>query len=375
LPNETADLLLGCDAVVSVSPSITRTLNPNKTIAIINGRVEPVGVAGVHIGTVVDDSLLKKHLENHLEVENIKFIDISNLAEALVGDTVSANIMILGMAAQKGVIPIEISSLEKAIELNGVAIEQNLRAFNWGRLLSEYPEIVFKAACLDQAITEEQPINNYVEKFSKILEQYQDEKYSKLFLSNVNKVIFKETKISNSKNNLPLSRKVALTLFRMMRYKDEYEVARLHTSGEFAKSFFNENKNIKLEYYLAPPLFSKKDPETGHLIKQRFGPWIFQAFKILSYLKFLRKTKFDIFGYTTERKKERALFKKTINTINKISDNLSENNYEKIIDFLDIPLSIKGYGHVKEKNMIIAEDKWDKTLDKIFVQKDFKKVG
>ena len=375
LPNETADLLLGCDAVVSVSPSITRTLNPNKTIAIINGRVEPVGVAGVHIGTVVDDSLLKKHLENHLEEENIKFIDISNLAESLVGDTVSANIMMLGMAAQKSLIPIEISSLEKAIELNGVAIEQNLRAFNWGRLLSEYPEIVFKAAHMDQVIAEEKPIGNYLEKFSEILEQYQDKDYSNLFLSNVNKVISKETKISNSKTELPLSRKVALTLFRIMRYKDEYEVGRLHTSGEFAKSFLQKNKNVKLEYYLAPPLFSKKDPETGNLIKQRFGPWVFQAFKILSSLKFLRNTKFDIFGYTTERKKERALVKKTLNTVNKISNNLNENNFQKFIDFLDIPLSIKGYGHVKEKNMISAENKWDKALDKIIVEKDLKKVS
>ena len=332
-------------------------------------------MAGVHIGTVVDDSLLKKHLENHLEEENIKFIDISNLAESLVGDTVSANIMMLGMAAQKSLIPIEISSLERAIELNGVAIEQNLRAFNWGRLLSEYPEIVFKAAHMDQVISEEKPISNYLEKFSDILEQFQDKEYSNLFLSNVNKVISKETKISNTKNELPLSRKVALTLFRIMRYKDEYEVGRLHTSGEFAKDFLQKNKNVKLEYYLAPPLFSKRDPETGHLIKQRFGPWVFQAFKILSSLKFLRNTKFDIFGYTTERKKERALVKKILHTINQISNNLNENNYEKFIDFLDIPLSIKGYGHVKEKNMINAENKWDKTLNKILVEKDLKKVS
>ena len=191
----------------------------------------------------------------------------------------------------------------------------------------------------------------------------------------MNKVISKETKITNSKKELPLSRKVALTLFRMMRYKDEYEVARLHTSGEFAKNFLNKNKNVKLEYYLAPPLFSKRDAETGHLIKRRFGPWVFQAFKILSSLKFLRNTKFDIFGYTTERKKERALVKKTLNTIEKISENLNENNYKKIMDFLDIPLSIKGYGHVKEKNMITAEDKWEKTLDRIFLEKNFKKVS
>ena len=375
LPNEAADVLLGCDAVVSVSPSITRTLNPKKTIAIINGRVEPVGVAGVHIGTVVDDSLLKKHLENHLEIENINFMDISNLAEALVGDTVSANIMMLGMAAQKGLLPIKIESLTKAIELNGVAIQQNLNAFNWGRLLSEEPEKVFDAAKLKQEKTEYISITDYVEKFSKILGEYQNKEYSQIFLSSVNKIIKRENQTPNANKDLPLARKVALTLFRAMRYKDEYEVARLHTSGEFAQNFLNENKNAKLEYYLAPPLFSKKDPDTGHLLKRRFGPWIFNAFKILSYFKFLRGTKFDIFGYTLERKKERALARKTIKTVNKISDILNENNYNKIIEFLDIPLSIKGYGHVKEKNMNIAEKKWDIAFEKIINNKSLKKVS
>ena len=160
-----------------------------------------------------------------------------------------------------------------------------------------------------------------------------------------------------------------------MRYKDEYEVARLHTSGNFAQTFLNENKNAKLEYYLAPPLFSKKDPETGHLLKRRFGHWVYKVFKVLSYFKFLRGTKLDIFGYTLERKKERALAQKTITTINKISEILNDNNYKKIIEFLDIPLSIKGYGHVKEKNIKIAEQKWDKSFDKILNSQNFKKVS
>ncbi len=375
LPNETADVLLGCDAVVSVSPSITRTLNPLKTNAIINGRVEPVGVAGVHIGTVVDDSLLKKHLENHLQTENIDFIDISNLAEALVGDTVSANIMMLGIAAQKGLLPIEVDSLQKAIELNGVAIEQNLRAFNWGRLLCEQPQSVFTAAGLNSKNSENISIDKYIDNFSGILEKYQNREYSKIFLSNVKKVIEKENQIKNSEKELPLSRKVALTLFRAMRYKDEYEVARLHTSGDFAQTFLNQNKNAKLEYYLAPPLFSKKDPDTGHLLKRRFGHSVYKIFKILSYFKFLRGTKLDIFGYTLERKKERALAKKTITTIDKISEILNDNNYKKIIEFLDIPLSIKGYGHVKEKNIKIAEQKWDKSFDKILNNQSLKKVS
>ena len=375
LPNETADLLLGCDAVVSVSPSITRTLNPNKTIAIVNGRVEPVGVAGVHIGTVVDDSLLKKHLENHLAIENLQFIDISKLAEHLVGDTVYANIMMLGIAAQKNLIPIDINSIKKAIELNGVAIKQNLMAFNWGRLLSEYPQDVFNSAKIEKIIDKEITINTYVDRFYKILEQFQDKKYADLFLSKVNKIMNLEKNMGNFKKDLPLTRKIALSLFRIMRYKDEYEVARLHTSGEFAQNFLKQNQGEKLEFYLAPPLFSKKDPETGHLKKHRFGQWVFNIFKILSKFKFLRGSKFDVFGYTDERKRERQLVQKILYTVDQIYENLNENNHSQIIEFLEIPLSIKGYGHVKEKSMDKAELDWKTNFEKIINNKTLKKVS
>ena len=375
LPNETADLLLGCDAVVSVSPSITRTLNPNKTIAIVNGRVEPVGVAGVHIGTVVDDSLLKKHLENHLAVENLQFIDISKLAEHLVGDTVYANIMMLGIAAQKNLIPIDINSIKKAIELNGVAIKQNLMAFNWGRLLSEYPQDVFNSAKIEKIIDKEITINTYVDRFYKILEKFQDKKYADLFLSKVNKIMNLEKNMGDFKKDLPLTRKIALSLFRIMRYKDEYEVARLHTSGEFAQNFLKQNQGEKLEFYLAPPLFSKKDPETGHLKKHRFGQWVFNIFKILSKFKFLRGSKFDVFGYTDERKRERQLVQKILYTVDQIYENLNENNHSQIIEFLEIPLSIKGYGHVKEKSMDKAELDWKTNFEKIINNKTLKKVS
>ena len=375
LPNETADLLLGCDAVVSVSPSITRTLNPNKTIAIVNGRVEPVGVAGVHIGTVVDDSLLKKHLENHLAIENLQFIDISKFAEHLVGDTVYANIMMLGIAAQKNLIPIDINSIKKAIELNGVAIKQNLMAFNWGRLLYEHPQDVFNSAKIKKITENEKNINIYVDRFYKTLEQFQDKKYADLFLSKVNKIMNLEKNMGNFKKDLPLTRKIALSLFRIMRYKDEYEVARLHTSGEFAQNFLKQNQGEKLEFYLAPPLFSKKDPETGHLKKHRFGQWVFNIFKILSKFKFLRGSKFDVFGYTDERKRERQLVQKILYTVDQIYENLNENNHSQIIEFLEIPLSIKGYGHVKEKSMDKAELDWKINFEKIINNKSLKKVS
>ena len=201
--------------------------------------------------------------------------------------------------------------------------------------------------------------------------------YYTIFIRDIknNKIITKETKLSNSNTELRLSRKVALTLFRIMRYKDEYEVARLHTSGDFAKQFLSNNKEAKLEYYLAPPLFSKIDKDTGHLQKRRFGSWMFKAFKILSNFKFLRGTKFDFFGYTAERKSERILAQKIMDTIIAFTKNLDQNNHKKILDFLEIPLSIKGYGHVKEKSMDKAELDWEPNFEKIIKNKTLKKVS
>ena len=365
LPNKSADLLLGCDAVVSVSPLITRTLNLNKTKAVINGRVEPVGVSGVYTGTTVDDQLLKKHLENHLNSENIEFINMSDLAEKLVGDTVSANIMLLGYASQKGFLPISNHALEKAIKLNGVSIQQNLDAFNWGRLLVSNRSLVFKkAGLLVEKLSDDDP-KVKIKKFHNILSDYQDDKYAKKYLETIEKLYAKEKLLFKNKFDFSLTKNSALMLFRFMRYKDEYEVARLHTSGEFANSFLNKNMKKNINFYLAPPLLNIRDKNTGHLKKIKFGSWMFYVFKLLSKLKFLRGTKFDFFGQTNERKKEVALAEKSLLTIDTIIKNISRTNYNICEDLINAALNIKGYGHVKEKNIKIYEEKWNSFLRKI----------
>ena len=368
LPNESAHLLLGCDAVVSVSPSITRTFNPNITKAIINGRVEPIGVAGVHTGTTVDDQLLKKHLENHLDTNNLEFLDMSMLAEKLVGDTVSANIMMLGYASQKHVLPLSVSALEKAIELNGVSVEQNLKAFNWGRLLADKKITVFKIAGLiknEKSKIDINDIKDKILKFRKILTEYQDNNLANQYESLIKKLYIKEKKLFGDRKNFELSRKASLMLFRFMRYKDEYEVARLHTQTSFSKNFLNNNKNFKIEFYLAPPIFSLKDKSTGYPKKIKFGPWIIPLFKILSKFKFVRGSKFDFFGKTLERKKERELAEKAKLSIKCITENLFENNYKICEDLIDTSLKINGFGHVKDKKIAQYENVWEKLLLKI----------
>ena len=365
LPNESAHLLLGCDAVVSVSPSITRTFNPIITKAIINGRVEPIGVAGVHTGTTVDDQLLKKHLENHLDANNLEFLDMSLLAEKLVGDTVSANIMMIGYASQRRLLPLSVNSLEKAIELNGVSIEQNLKAFNWGRLLAENKMNVFKYAGLIKNEKTKIDVKNEILKFRKILTDYQDNDLAKSYENLINKLYLKEKKLFGNEKNFVLSRKASRMLFRFMRYKDEYEVARLHTQTNFSKNFLNNNKNFKIEYYLAPPIFSFKDQSTGHPKKIKFGSWIILLFKILSKFKFVRGSKFDIFGKTSERKKERELAEKAKLSIKHITENLIDQNYRICENLIDNSLKINGFGHVKDKKINQYESIWGNLLEKI----------
>ena len=374
LPNESAHLLLGCDAVVSVSPSITRTFNPIITKAIINGRVEPIGVAGVHTGTTVDDQLLKKHLENHLDTNNLEFLDMSLLAEKLVGDTVSANIMMIGYASQKHLLPLSVNSLEKAIELNGVSIEQNLKAFNWGRLLAENKMNVFKYAGLIKNEKTKIDVKNEILKFRKILTDYQNNDLAKLYENLINKLYLKEKKLFGNEKNFVLSRKASRMLFRFMRYKDEYEVARLHTQTNFSKNFLNNNKNFKIEYYLAPPIFSFKDQSTGHPKKIKFGSWIILLFKILSKFKFLRGSKFDIFGKTSERKKERELAEKAKLSIKYITENLIDQNYRICENLIDTSLKINGFGHVKDNKINQYESVWENLLEKITNVK-LKKAG
>ena len=168
-----------------------------------------------------------------------------------------------------------------------------------------------------------------------------------------------------NKFDFSLTKNSALMLFRFMRYKDEYEVARLHTSGEFANSFLNKNMKKNINFYLAPPLLNIRDKNTGHLKKIKFGSWMFYVFKLLSKLKFLRGTKFDFFGQTNERKKEVALAEKSLLTIDIIIKNISRTNYNICEDLINATLNIKGYGHVKEKNIKIYEEKWNSFLRKL----------
>lgn len=358
-----ADLILGCDMVVSASSLVTELMNINKTKSIINDHETPV--AGFVLNP--DHSFGGKRIRQVIEQssESVNFINSIKIATAMFGDSISSNMFITGFALQKGLIPVLPESLEEAIRLNGIAIEMNLSAFRWGRLAAHNYDLVEKEARPYmnniEVDVETLSTNEIIEYRVNFLKSYQNKQYSKKYLKLINKAKQKLKEINIADDEF--LKAVARYYFKLMAYKDEYEVARLYTNGEFKKNLYKAFEgDLKLKFHLAPPLFAPRDPNTGKLKKITIGAWILPIFKILSKFKFLRGTIFDPFGKTQERRKERLLINQYLNDINSILDKINSNNVTLAIQIASIPEMIRGYGHVKEENISKASEKREDLL-------------
>jgi len=273
----------------------------------------------------------------------------------LLGDAIATNMFMLGYAWQKGWVPLSEAALGKAIELNGVAVRFNQQAFTWGRHAAHDLRTVENVAMptrdleLSSTPTLDEMVENRVERLS----AYQNHRYAKQYREFVEQVRATESKLGTQ----ALTMAVARYLFKLMAYKDEYEVARLHANGEFEKKISSLFEgDFKLKFHLAPPLFAKRD-EKGHLIKKQFGPWMMSAFRVLAMFKSVRGTPFDIFGYTAERKMERALIKQYRETILGLLPKLDSTNLNRAVAIASVPEEIRGYGHVKERHVVAAKMK------------------
>jgi indolepyruvate ferredoxin oxidoreductase len=262
-------------------------------------------------------------------------------------------------------VPISLDALMRAIELNAAAVEMNKTAFNWGRMAAHDNDVVRAAAngsdaraptsanagpLDDTAIS--RTLDEEIARRVAFLSGYQNAAYANRYRALVDKVRAAEQQKSPGFNSL--AEAVARYAFKLMAYKDEYEVARLYTSGEFEKRIRETfDGDYKLHFNLAPPLFAKKDAE-GHLRKAEYGKWVFDAFKLLAKLKRLRGTALDVFGYTAERKGERRLIAEYFATIDTLLATLDHDNHALAVEIASIPEQIRGYGHVKERHLAAA---------------------
>jgi indolepyruvate ferredoxin oxidoreductase len=351
-----ADLMLACDIIVGAAPEhLSRIAAAGYVIA--NSHETATGLFTRDANAQVPLQALVQSIRSAVKAEHADFCDASELATKLVGDAVGANLFLVGMAWQRGLIPVTRHAIEQAIELNGVAIQLNKSAFTWGRRAALDLPSVERAAAGDSP--EQQHISisfeELVDRRIQFLTDYQDARYAEQYASFVKHVVAREGTLTPGRTSF--STAVARSLFQVMAYKDEYEVARLHSHVGFKEKLEEQFEgSVRLAFHLAPPLwFGQRDSVTGLPRKKRFGPWIYPLFRVLAHGRRLRGTVFDVFGYTSERRNERALivdFRTMIS--DKVLPLLSPRSYAAAVALAELPQSVKGYGHVKENNRQLA---------------------
>ncbi|MCD8517790.1 MAG: indolepyruvate ferredoxin oxidoreductase family protein [Burkholderiaceae bacterium] len=367
-----ANLILGCDMIVAGHTKTLNTVRSGVTTMIINSNQSMPGDFTRNADLKFPDQQLKQNIEQTLGLEQCAYIDASKWAVDLLGDSIASNLLMVGYAYQRGLIPLGAEAIETAIQLNGTSAEMNLAAFRWGRTLAVDPiQVQANLQGKDRPILMISPaktdsLESTIGTRAKFLEQYQNRKLANQYLELVSQTQRFETSAFPGKTDLTDA--VARYYFKLLAIKDEYEVARLHTESKFLDSISSRFEgDYRLTFHLAPPLMSKSDAHTGLPRKREFGPWIISAFRLLAKLKFLRGTMFDIFGVTHERRMERNLITQYEDHIQRILDVLKKTpttqRYESAVALARIPEEIRGYGHVKLRNVQSATKKAKDLLD------------
>jgi indolepyruvate ferredoxin oxidoreductase len=289
-------------------------------------------------------------LKDAIGERNLDIIDATGLASTLMGDSIATNPFMLGYAFQKGTIPLSLEALLRAIELNGTAVEMNKQAFSWGRLAAHDMARVRNVTQFHSRASEpSRTLDEQIALRADFLTSYQNKACSERYLDAVAKVRIVEAAASPASSEL--TEAVAKNLFKLMAYKDEYEVARLYTDGSFAKRLRDKfGGDFSLKFFLAPPILAKRDA-SGRLQKREYGGWIIHVFRLLARLKFLRGTAFDPFGRTAERRTERQLIEDYLAMIAQRTGQLTPAQIPLVTKLARIPEMVRGYGHIKEDSI------------------------
>ena len=355
IPAGEAHLLLGADLVVSAGDDALSKLNHEHSHAVINHYLSSTAEFTHNPDAQFPRSEMEETIATETNPENSHFVDATNIATRLLGDSIFANFFLLGVAYQKGLIPVGAAAIAEAIELNGVAVELNQKAFLWGRRYSIDPAAVSRDAGLREIDTsEDESLNDLINSRHKMLIAYQDQAYAERYTDLLERVRRGEEALQSEPgiNELSLTKAVAQSYYKLLAYKDEYEVARLYSNGDFEKSLSAQFEgNYRLRFHLAPPILAKRDPVSGKPLKREFGGWMLGLFRMLARLRGLRGSALDIFGYTQERKLERALITQYEEDINSILEQITPQNYAVAVEMAGLPLQMRGFGHVKLANI------------------------
>ena len=351
-----ASLILGCDMVTAASAKVLASIEKGTTTVVVNSHEKLSGEFTHNVDFSFPTKKIIQTIEERAGKNRVSVVEAERLATALLGDAIGTNMFMLGFAWQNGGLPLSYDALRKAIEMNGVAVEMNLAAFEWGRLAAHDVAAIpasekGRALVLDHRRISEN-LDEMVSRRVKWLTEYSNAAYAKKFENSVKRIREAEAKSGDGKT--ALSETVAHNLYKLMAIKDEYEVGRLFANGAFEKQLKSQFDDWdRLEFHLAPPLLARRDDE-GHLIKKAYGASMMKAFGWLSRLRFLRNSAFDLFGYTKERKMERQLLVEYNEVIEEIVKNLNSGNYDAAVLLAAYPREIRGFGHIREAAIVKA---------------------
>ncbi|HUH60318.1 MAG TPA: indolepyruvate ferredoxin oxidoreductase family protein [Candidimonas sp.] len=350
IDGEHADAAIFCDTVAAVRPDVLGIVRRNHTLATVNTWVAPTAefMRNPHID--LDPRPMIADIQQAAGSSNTLILDAHSLAEQQFGDGILANMIMLGFSWQQGGIPVGLEAIMQAITLNAVAVEANKKAFGIGRVAAWKPGALQAAGAHATVIKAPESLEKIVDRCRVSLRDWQNEAYARQYVDVVEIVLQAERRVfPHARPELTI--KVAQSLHQLMAYKDEYEVARLFTNGEFEKEL-NETfeGDFSLRFHLAPPWLAKRDPVTSIPRKVTFGPQTMHVFRLLARLKFLRGTWLDMFGYSAERKMERALIKDYRRAVLNMAQGLDASNYADAMTLAQSPAMVRGYGHIKAAN-------------------------
>jgi indolepyruvate ferredoxin oxidoreductase len=351
-----AHLMLACDLVVAGGFDALSKVGEKQTHAVVNTH-ETVTSSFVRDSAhyKFPGQALQELIAEATGKENCNFVEASGIATRLLGDSIATNLFMLGYAWQKGLVPLSLDSLNKAIDLNAVAVDFNKQAFLWGRRAAHDQAAVEMAARPPEkkVAPENRPsesLEETIERRRAFLTDYQNAAYATRYTDLVARV--RQAEQVKAPGASGLGEAVARYAFKLMAYKDEYEVARLYTAPSFRQKLAAQFEgDFKLSFHLAPPLLAARDPQSGHLKKREYGAWMMKAYRVLAKLRGLRGTPLDIFGYSAERKLERQLIADYVALLEEILGRLNHDNHALAVQLASLPDEIRGYGHIKEGNI------------------------
>ena len=344
-----ADLVIGCDIVVTASPDILGRLRGDLTRAIISNHVAPTSAFASNPNLDLSSAGMEKSIAGR--VLKAEFIEASRLAYALMGNELSANLMLVGYAVQRGWMPVSLAAIERAIELNGALVETNKASLAWGRLAAHDLDQVRKVAAPAQPVKAAAlSLDDIIARNMAELVDYQNQAYADRYRALVEWVRTAESKARPGSEALATA--VARNYYKLLAYKDEYEVARLYTNPQFRKSLEEEFEgDFSIEFNMAPPLFQRRDRHTGRYPKRRFGGWMLSALGLLAKMRGLRGTPLDIFGYAPHRRMERALIAEYEGDIATIVGKLDADTADIVTQIAQWPEMVRGYDTVKDQHI------------------------